>query len=115
MLIDNDGPCDLLAGIVAGDCCRLGVDTRLRRELRGLAAEQALLFISTGDLGIIDHHAVRLQQSADIVCLSLGQRHPGGQVFGPVEADALGLGLYLELATPAVFRSPDSSATAPAI
>ena len=78
MLIDNDSPCDLLAGIVAGDCCRLGVDTRLRRELRGLAAEQALLFISTGDLSIIDHHAVRLQQSADIVCLSLGQRHPGG-------------------------------------
>ena len=30
------------------------------------------------------------------MCLSLGQRHPGGQVFGPVEADALGLGLYLE-------------------
>ena len=58
MLIDNDSPCDLLAGIVAGDCCRLGVDTRLRRELRGLAAEQALLFISTGDLGIIDHHAL---------------------------------------------------------
>ena len=48
----HNRPCDLLTGIVAGDFCRLGVDPRLRRELRGLAAEQALLFISTGDLGI---------------------------------------------------------------
>ena len=93
MLIDHDGPCDLLAGIVAGDGCRLGVDTRLRRELRGLAAEQALLFISTGDLGIIDHHAVRLQATGKLV---YGSPFELSVVTRPADAQYIGVVLGIK-------------------
>ena len=54
MLIDDNGPCDLLAGIVAGDCCRLGVDTRLRRELRGLAADNYMTAEEAAAYGLVD-------------------------------------------------------------
>ena len=91
-LIDHDGAGDLLAGVVARGLSGLGVGTRLGGELGGLAAEQALLLIGVSDLRVIGHHAVRLQQSAGVVGFGLGQRH-SGQLLGPVEADALRLGL----------------------
>ena len=97
-LMDHDGPGDLFAGVVASGLGRLRVGARLCGEATDgrTAKEAALLFIAVGHLAVLNHLPVGLDDSGSVEAPGLFHGHGGGSLLGPVDPDALRLGLDFE-------------------